>query len=152
MLKTFALVLSGALALLWLHAAISEETTSGLHVATFAELRVDGDGLGSSKFIPVARLRVGDEIFYTLQVRNFTAAEIPTAVIVKSVPQNTSYVAESAVGPAAIITFSTDGGATFVAKRVLDSPTDAYTHIRWELRHPLAPGATALLRFRTLFK
>jgi uncharacterized repeat protein (TIGR01451 family) len=95
---------------------------------------------------------VGDEIHYTLQVRNITAAEIQKAVVIKPMPQNTLYIRDSAVGPAAIVTFSIDGGMTFAAARYLDASPDQYTHIRWELRHPLAAGATGLLRFRTLFK
>ena len=32
------------------------------------------------------------------------------------------------------------------------APVAQYTHIRWQLRNPLAPGATALARFRATFR
>jgi len=129
-------------------------TTPGLQVDTIAELRVaTEDVTGLDKFVPAERLRVGDEIFYTLQVRNPGATEIRDVVVVKAVPNNTEYLVDSAVGPAAIISLSIDGGATFVTRRELDTKAaERYTHIRWQLRHPLAPGATALLRFRSVFK
>ena len=65
----------------------------------------------------------------------------------------------SASGPAAKVTFSTDGGQTFAAAR--DGSDDErhrarrsaeYTHIRWELTHALAPGAVALARFQATFQ
>ena len=83
-------------------------------------------------------------------------------VVTRPVPENTAYVAESAAGPAATVTFSVDGGASFAGPEGLQvstpegtsrnaAPRD-YTHIRWELGYPLAAGATAILRFRVLLR
>jgi hypothetical protein len=35
---------------------------------------------------------------------------------------------------------------------VRKATSDDYTHLRWQLRYPLAAGATALLRFRGVFR
>jgi uncharacterized repeat protein (TIGR01451 family) len=114
------------------------------------------------RFVAADQLHIGDEIYYTVRVRNVTNTTIEDVVVIKAMPRNTEYVADSAVGPAAIIGYSTDGGGTFATSDDLEVvtlsgatrraiPSD-YTHLRWQLRHPLAPGATALLRFRGVFK
>jgi len=72
------------------------------------------------------------------------------------------YQPGSATGPACDLEFSIDGGSTFAkpelprtgsGKKSVRKPPSApeYTHVRWVLRRPLAPGATALLRFRAVF-
>jgi uncharacterized repeat protein (TIGR01451 family) len=139
--------------------ARADESTSGLSIETYAESRDQSAGNG---FVPADRLRIGEEIFYTLRVQNTSENAIQDAVIVKAMPRNTRYVADSAVGPAARITFSVNGGKSFASPDQLTvttadgttraATTDDYTHIRWQLRHSLAPGATALLRFRGAFK
>jgi hypothetical protein len=63
-------------------------------------------------------------------------------------PQGLQFIPGSAAGPASTVEFSVDGGATFLAK----PEAGEFTHIRWSLRRPLPPGATALLRFRATFR
>ena len=75
----------------------------------------------------------------------------------QKIPANTTYVPGSAGGPGADVEFSIDGGQTFARAEHLKledgsiAPPERYTHIRWTLRNPLAPGATALARFRAKF-
>jgi uncharacterized repeat protein (TIGR01451 family) len=132
----------------------------GIDVVTSAEL-FKKSGAGDGEFVPAEYLRVGDEIFYTLRVRNGGDKLIASPSIIKAIPRNTRYVDGSAVGPAAQISFSIDGGATFATAERLTIATPAgerraesgdFTHIRWQLRYALAPGATALLRFRGVFQ
>ena len=149
---------------LWTAIVFAQDTsTAGLAIETFAERRLVAASEGlPTEFVAADELKIGDEIFYTVRVRNTTAATIEKVVVVKAVPRNTEYLAESAVGPAAVITYSVDGGGSFAAADQLEvitlpgvtrpaEPGD-YTHLRWQLRHPLAAGATALLRFRGVFK
>jgi hypothetical protein len=81
--------------------------------------------------------------------------------VVQSVPANTTYLADSAAGPGADVSFSVDGGRSFAPAQALRIEVEGaqqlaqaaqYTHIRWQLRNPLAPGATALARFRATFR
>src|SRR5262245_61191179 len=80
---------------------------SELEVVTIAEMRqVTNDVTGEAIFVPAERLRVGDEIFYTVAVRNPTETELREVVVVRPVPANTRYVEESAVGPGCRVSFS----------------------------------------------
>ena len=139
-------------------------TSNGLDIETIAERRIvtpSADG-AQIEFVPTGQLHIGDEIFYTVRVRNATDNDIDPVLVVKAIPHNTRLVADSVVGPATIVGFSIDGGSSFDAPDALSIATapgiarratsDDYTHIRWEMRHPLAAGATALLRFRGIFK
>lgn len=135
-------------------------STPGLEIETIAERRLSADGIG--RFVAANQLQVGDEIYYTLRVRNVTDAPLDNVVVVRAIPRNTRYVEGSAIGPAATIAVSIDGGASFADPGSIElqvSPgtvrkaiSDDYTHLRWHLRYPLAAGATALLRFRGVFR
>ena len=105
-------------------------------------------GQGPGRFVPATRLAAGDEVHYTLRVTNPGKAPVTDVQVTKRMPQGLHFIVGSAVGPASRVEFSADGGATFTAK-----PTGGeFTHVRWSLRRPLPPGATALLRFRATFR
>jgi uncharacterized repeat protein (TIGR01451 family) len=120
------------------------------------------DGREYRHFVPARQVRADEEVHYTLRVRNVSSAALPDVVVIRPVPDNTAYVAGSASGPAAHVTYSTNDGATFdvPARLTVPGPDGApraaepgdYTHIRWELAYPLAPGAIALLRFRVVLR
>jgi uncharacterized repeat protein (TIGR01451 family) len=146
---------------------IAEETTLGLAIETIAETRMAAPSSSaptsaSVAYVPADRLQIGDEIYYSLRVRNTSPAAIQRAVVVRALPRNTRYVPGSAVGPAALVTYSVNGAKTFARAdqlsvlsadgAVRSAIADDYTHIRWELKHPLSAGATAILRFRGVFK
>jgi uncharacterized repeat protein (TIGR01451 family) len=115
------------------------------------------------RYQPATAITQGQTVFYTLRLRNISPAPVRDATAVQKIPSNTIYVLGSASGPATDITFSTDGGQTFGSDsqlRITPPPVGAvrrpqareYTHIRWRLHHPLAPGATALARFQATFQ
>jgi len=154
--------MSGAICTALAQESGAQQTTPGVTVETIAERYIQAEGGASHEFVRADQLQVGDEIFYTLRVRNVTDAPLSDVIVIRAIPRNTQYVEGSAVGPAAIVTVSIDGGASFsepgsielqVAPATLRPATsDDYTHLRWELRYPLASGATALLRFRGIFR
>jgi uncharacterized repeat protein (TIGR01451 family) len=135
-----------------------EMTASGAAVATGSDLletTITVERLvlpsrpeeGSARFVAADRISAGDELHYTIRVRNPGTEPVTDVRVTKGMPQGVQYLEGSAVGPACDLEFSTDGGVTFASK-----PTDPhYTHLRWILRRPLPPGATALLRFRATF-
>ena len=144
---------------------LTQSLADPLEVTAIAEQRVvepTANGGTSVRYVPASQVRLGEQVHYTLQVRNISSAAVSDAVVVRALPHNTRYITSSAVGPGADVSFSTDGGATFATAQRLTISTyvgpprrataDEYTHIRWRLRHPLAPGATALLRFRAEFR
>jgi uncharacterized repeat protein (TIGR01451 family) len=126
-------------------------------------LQVDArpDGSEARAWSPATRLSAGDDVYYTIRVHNPGKAPVTDVVVTKRLPFGVHYKRGSAVGPACKVQFSADGGTTFVAdsppkgggtstsKRT--APAAEYTHVRWILSRPLAPGATALLRFRASF-
>jgi len=101
----------------------------------------------AARFVPAGRLEAGDEVHYTIRVRNPGDRPVSDAEVTKRLPFGLRYVPGSATGPACDIQYSADGGETFVAKQ----PDGEFTHLRWVLRRPLPPGSTALLRFRATF-
>lgn len=100
------------------------------------------------RFVPADRLAAGDELHYTIRVRNPGSEAVTGVQVVKRMPEGVQYIAGSAVGPACDVEYSTDGGKTFAAKPSVPK----FTHLRWSLHRPLPPGATALLRFRATFR
>jgi uncharacterized repeat protein (TIGR01451 family) len=100
------------------------------------------------RFAVARRLSAGDEVHYTIRVRNPGQQPVRDIQVTKRMPFGMQYLPGSAAGPASDIEFSTDGGRSFHAR-----PESAdYSHLRWNLRRPLPPGATALLRFRATFR
>jgi uncharacterized repeat protein (TIGR01451 family) len=131
-------------------------------VAATLGIKTLPDGTRTKEWLPATDIRQGQVVYYTVRIRNPGTGPAHNVVVTKPVPANTRYVAESAAAPGAVVSFSIDGGKTFaparelVAKEARGTPRpaspDAYTHIRWQLRYPLAPGATAYARFRAVFR
>jgi uncharacterized repeat protein (TIGR01451 family) len=90
------------------------------------------DGTTERKFVAAQRLDAGDEVHYTIRVRNPGEEPVLDVVVTKRLPFGLTYIAGSAVGPACDVEVT-------------------QSHLRWALRRPLSPGATALLRFRATF-
>jgi uncharacterized repeat protein (TIGR01451 family) len=108
--------------------------------------------------VPASRLAQGQVVYYTVKITNPTPVFANKVQVSQMIPANTSYLVGSAAAPGADVEFSVDGGQTFapagelkLADGVTRAPPERYTHIRWRLRNPLAPGATALARFRATF-
>ena len=154
----------GFAGLAWLCCAVAalaqepELTASGAAVATGSGLLVTEivveklepaapPARPAPRFVPAGRLEAGDEVHYTIRVRNPGDRPVSDAEVTKRLPFGLRYVPGSATGPACDIQYSADGGETFVAKQ----PDGEFTHLRWVLRRPLPPGSTALLRFRATF-
>ena len=110
------------------------------------------------RMVPASRLSQGQVVYYTVRITNPTPVFANNVVVSQRVPANTIYMKGSAVGPGAEVEFSVDGGVTFAREEDLKlddgirAPPERYTHIRWRLRNPLAPGAVALARFRAVFR
>lgn len=120
------------------------------------------DGGRTTRLVPATDLAQGQVVFYTVVIHNPGSEAAHNVMVIKPVPANTHYVADSAAAPGAEVTFSIDGGVTFVdARKLLNKDvrgvnrpvsTERYTHIRWRMTYPLAPGARAYARFRAVFR
>ena len=126
------------------------------------EARVSFNGRETTKLVPADRVVPGDEIIYTLEIRNTGGATVPAPSVVYPVPEHTRYVADSAIGPGAEVSYSVDGGRSFDQPENLEvagpagapRPADAadYTHIRWQFKHGLKGKSVAFARFRAVVK
>lgn len=120
------------------------------------------EGKQVQRLVPAQKITQGQVVYYTVQIRNPTTQPARRVIVEQRIPLNTTYVPNSASGPAAEITFSVDHGRSFGRAEELTvtgigglsrraTPED-YTHIRWQLRNVLAPGAVALVRFQAVFR
>jgi uncharacterized repeat protein (TIGR01451 family) len=140
-------------------AAEPELTATGAAIATGSDLLeteivveklepADPPSRPHARFVPAGRLEAGDEVHYTIRVRNPGTNAVNDVQVTKRMPFGLHYLPGSAKGPACDIQFSADGGTTFAAKLA----SGEYTHVRWSMKQPLSPGSTALLRFRAIFR
>ena len=114
------------------------------------------------KLVPADRVVPGDRVLYTLEVRNAAATPLDAPSISYAIPEHMHYVADSAVGPGAAVSYSVDGGRSFErAENLKVQESDGrlrpavaadYTDIRWQLKNSLKPNSVAFVRFRALVK
>ncbi len=133
-----------------------------LSIKAIAEVESKGvDGAHPSvKLVSADRVVPGDRVIYTLEVRNTGAAVLEAPTIIHPIPEHVRYVADSAVGPGAEVSYSVDGGKSFDRAENLLVKTDDgqsrpataadYTHIRWHLKNSLKANSVAFVRFRAL--
>jgi uncharacterized repeat protein (TIGR01451 family) len=153
-----------ALALLLAGVAAAQSAVDPLSIKAIAEVEskaVDG-GHGSVKLVSADRVVPGDRVIYTLEVRNTGVALLEAPTVIHPIPEHMRYVADSAVGPGAEVSYSVDGGKSFdraenlLVKTADDQSRPAtaadYTHIRWHLKNNLKANSVAFVRFRALVK
>ena len=142
----------------------AQNAQNPLDVKAIAEVESTAivNGRATVKLVPADRVVPGDRVLYTLEVRNTGAETLNTPVIVHPIPEHMRYVADSAVGPGAAVSYSVDGGKSFdraenLKARAADgqerkAAAADYTHIRWQLKNPLKANSVAFVRFRALVK
>ena len=151
-------VLGGALA------ASGQATSDSLAIRTVAEVEtiVTQNNHDVVKLAPADRVVPGDQVIYSLEIRNTGAAAVREPTVTSPIPAHMAYVAESATAPGAEVSYSVDGGHSFDRPeelRVLDKDGHVrpaidkdYTHIRWKLKNPLKSNSVAFARFRAVVK
>jgi len=138
-------------------------TSNGLLVKVLAEVEVRSNinGQETVKLAPADRVAPGDQVIYTLEIRNASSVAVPVPMVANPMPAHTVYVANSATGPGAEVSYSVDDGRTFDRPenlKVMDggqyrpARAEDYTHIRWKLRHALKSKSVAYARFRAVVK
>ncbi len=101
-------------------------------------------------------------MLYTLEIRNAGPIAIIAPTVTDPIPAHMTYVADSATGPGAEVSYSVDGGHTFERPENLRvvgpdgrlraaKPMD-YTHIQWKLKKTLKSKSIAFARFRAVVK
>jgi uncharacterized repeat protein (TIGR01451 family) len=112
-------------------------------------------GVKVQKLVPAKEAASGDKLVYSLEYVNKGNETATDAVIDNPVPKGASYIAGSATGAGAEITFSVDDGRTYSRPETLMSEVmlmsgtkvrhpaspDDYTHVRWTVRKIPAGGS-----------
>jgi uncharacterized repeat protein (TIGR01451 family) len=152
--------------LLLLAAPAPAQQKGGIVLTSVSEVEVtkqNAEGKKEVKRIDAAMAKVvpGDMVIFTVSYANSDTKPADRVLVINPVPQHMAYLDKSAEGTGAVIEFSVDGGKTYAAPGKLlvtaegkQRPAAAsdYTHIRWTISKPLAPGAKGSVSFRAVLK
>jgi len=150
------------LALAW--SSSGQATSSDIVIKAVAEVRTQAiqNGVATTRLTPATRVVPGDEVIYTLEIRNTGPTAVRAPTVTNPVPPHMIYVADSATGPGAEVSYSVDGGLSFDQPENLHVIGDDghmraaiasdYTHIRWKLKTRLKSNSVAFTRFRAIVK
>jgi uncharacterized repeat protein (TIGR01451 family) len=167
--KRRVLVSTLFLAVLFTPAGVSraQKANAKLDLKTTAEkeIAVKKDGKETTTRVPVDKAKPGDVVVYTISYSNTGNGPVLNAVIVNPLSGGVRYIAETAEGKDAEITFSVDSGKTWHAYPVMmlfkkpDGSTenrpaaaDKYTHIKWTIKKPVASGQSGQVSFKVTIK
>jgi uncharacterized repeat protein (TIGR01451 family) len=156
-----------AMTLLLMPAAVPAQQKSAIQLTSVAEVEVtekNASGVTEVKRKEAALAKVvpGNIVIFTTRYVNTGKAPVSNVTIMNPVPEHMSYIDNSVEGKGARIDFSVDGGKTYGQPdkltvkdgqgRVRPALAKDYTHIRWVLSTPLAPGGTGSVSFRAQLK
>ena len=126
------------------------------------KVTVAKDGTKHTDIVPADHVLPGTEVIWNINYEIIGNQPVTDAVITDPVPQNMEYVAGSAVGEKAEITYSVDGGKTFDAPEKLQvrNPDGSmrtalpkeYTTVRWVLKGTLPSGAKGTVTFHAILQ
>jgi uncharacterized repeat protein (TIGR01451 family) len=127
-------------------------------VAEVEQVTVNAKGERTTKLVPAGKVVPGTEVTWTVTANNTCKLPSEQVTINNAVPEHMTYVANSAVGPGADVTYSLDGQTYGTAEQLTvkeDGATrkaraDEYKKIRWVFKDSLQPGAQGFARFRAV--
>jgi uncharacterized repeat protein (TIGR01451 family) len=111
-----------------------------------------------------ASVKPGDVLRYTLLSENAGDKPAKELKLTQPVPAQTIFVLDSAKANGAQLTYSIDGGKSFVAKPMVTvklasgqevqkpAPASSYTHVRWDYSNSLAPLASVRAAYEVAVK
>lgn len=121
----------------------------------------DDKGQKVVRLVPAASIVPGTQVVWTITASNVCDTPAANVLIDNPVPEHMSFVADSALGAGAAISYSLDG-KRFAAPEALQvresaevtrpARAEEYTHIRWAFQNAIAPGQVAIARFRAVVK
>ena len=160
-------VMSTVLLVLLLPTIAAAQKKGSLELKSVSEVEVtttNAKGEKEVKRVEAAAAKVipGSVVIFTTQYVNIDKKPVERVVITNPVSEHLVYVENSAEGQGMKIEFSVDQGKRYAAPDKLtkidakgvsrpDTARD-YTHIRWTLGKPLAPGGKGSVAFRAMVK
>jgi uncharacterized repeat protein (TIGR01451 family) len=145
----------------------AQQGTPKLELKTVAEkeMKVKKDGKVETKRLPADRANPGDVVVYTITYSNAGKGPVLDAVIINPIPKGVSYIIDSAEGKDTEIIYSIDGGASWLKPPVMMQirkpdgslenkavPAERYTHVKWMIKKPVAPGQSGRVSFKVTVK
>jgi uncharacterized repeat protein (TIGR01451 family) len=130
-------------------------------VAESEQEYVNDAGQKAKRLVAAGKVVPGDEIVWTITAKNVCAKPADNIVIANPVPEQMSYVANSAMGVGADIAYSVDGASFNAPAQIVvndangvrrTASPDEYRAVRWTYKSAFAPGATAFVRYRAIVK
>jgi uncharacterized repeat protein (TIGR01451 family) len=127
-------------------------------VAEVEQVVANDKGEKITKLVAADKVVPGTAVIWTVTANNICKAPSDKVTINNAVPAHMTFVANSATGPGADISYSLDG-KNFGSADLLTvqengaarkARSDEYKHIRWAFKSPLQPGATASASFRAV--
>jgi len=119
-------------------------------------------GKQTVKRVPADKVTPGETVVYSIRYKNEADAPAGDIVLVMPVPKEVAYVEGSvAAADGANVSFSADGGATYVARGRLTvveggetrpARGDEITHIKWTLTAPVAPKAEGEVSYKAVLR
>ncbi|HSN18449.1 MAG TPA: hypothetical protein VLV87_09570 [Gammaproteobacteria bacterium] len=163
-MKSIRIAISIALLSGWAFSALAAQPGYlKLQTVGFQEkVTVDKDGTKHTDIVPADHVLPGTEVIWKINYEIIGNQPVTDAVITDPIPQHMQYVAGSAAGDRADITFSVDGGNTFATpdKLQVKNPDGSvrtalpkdYTTVRWVLKGTLSPGAKGTVTFHAILQ
>lgn len=116
------------------------------------------DGTNVTELVSAAEVTPGEKIVYTVSYTNDSAEAATDIVLAMPVPADVRYLEGSADRRGAVVRYSADGGASFVARDALVLPaigggtrsasSDDITHIQWRIAGPVPVGTSDKIAFK----
>ncbi len=141
------------------------EARLNLEMTAQKEVKVQKNGKWTMELLPLEKAAPGDVLLYTITYANRENSPALEAAIVNPLPPGTVYVLDSAVGADAEVTCSIDGGRSYHKPPLMirvklpdgkevDKPAlaESYTHVRFALKKPVAPGQSGRVSMRVKVK
>ena len=152
--------LTGLLVLFALGQAVAAQPKGAVHLAVTAEKEVvvtNANGQPETQRVPAAKVIPDDKVVYTIKYVNTGNEPAENVLITNPVPEHMNYLAGTATGKNAVVTFSVDGGHVFDLPEHLTVKTadgqlrkataSDYTHIRWTLEKNVGSRETGEVSF-----
>jgi len=129
------------------------------------EAKVQKNGQWVTERVPVDKTNPGDTLVYTITYQNAGRVAAVDAAIVDPFPAGVVYLAGTAEGQDAEITYSIDNSRSWHRPPIMmqvrkpdgtlenrPAPPERYTHLRWVIKKPVQPGQSGRVSFKATVK
>ena len=153
------LILVPILMLIGAGVAVAADRSIELRTVAETEIQViDAAGKEQTERVTATKIVPGDEVIYTVYFTNQGSDATDDVVITNPIPEHMLVRQIETSQHPVLVAVSVDGGSQYGSPQSLTitdaggrtrpvEPSD-YTHVRWTLQEPLAPGAEGSVSFR----